>query len=232
MHNPKTGRFFTIDPLAESYYYNSPYAFAENKLGRGIELEGLELGPYPLLTPKPTGALPRTLTRIGRTLSKVELHHLIPKALRRMKAVRDARRGGFKFEGKENKMPLEKFSKETGKGRHGNHPKYTAEVQRRITEFQEKMGENIKPENAAKFAKELTKDLKDFIKNNPDTKINDLFKQLNGVVEVDGTSQQGSPEQEAEKKMMNQDKKTIYKALENLQKMREDLLNQNKEKDS
>ncbi len=36
-------RFFNIDPLAEEYTYNSTYAFQENKLGLGIELEGLEL---------------------------------------------------------------------------------------------------------------------------------------------------------------------------------------------
>ena len=35
----------SIDPLAHSYVYNSPYAFAENKLGLGNEIEGLELGP-------------------------------------------------------------------------------------------------------------------------------------------------------------------------------------------
>jgi hypothetical protein len=35
----------SIDPLAEEYAYNSTYAFAENKLGMGRELEGLELGP-------------------------------------------------------------------------------------------------------------------------------------------------------------------------------------------
>ncbi len=39
------GRFVTTDPLADSYRYNSPYAFQENKLGLGVELEGLELGP-------------------------------------------------------------------------------------------------------------------------------------------------------------------------------------------
>jgi len=37
------GRFVTIDPLADEYTYNSTYAFQENKLGLGIELEGLEL---------------------------------------------------------------------------------------------------------------------------------------------------------------------------------------------
>ena len=33
-----------IDPLAEKYPYNSTYAFQENKMGMGRELEGLELG--------------------------------------------------------------------------------------------------------------------------------------------------------------------------------------------
>ncbi|MGV0757376.1 RHS repeat-associated core domain-containing protein [Empedobacter brevis] len=38
------GRFFNIDPLSERYEYQSPYNFAENKLGSGRELEGLEIG--------------------------------------------------------------------------------------------------------------------------------------------------------------------------------------------
>ena len=42
-HDPTIARFFNVDPLASDYVYNSPYAFAENKLGLGIELEGLEL---------------------------------------------------------------------------------------------------------------------------------------------------------------------------------------------
>ncbi|WP_422107274.1 RHS repeat domain-containing protein [Winogradskyella sp.] len=37
------GRFLTIDPLAEDFTYNSTYAFQENKLGMGTELEGAEL---------------------------------------------------------------------------------------------------------------------------------------------------------------------------------------------
>lgn len=41
--DPAIGRFWQIDPLAESYTYNSTYAFQENKLGMGIELEGAEL---------------------------------------------------------------------------------------------------------------------------------------------------------------------------------------------
>jgi RHS repeat-associated protein len=41
-HQPDIGRFFNIDPLAEKYYYNSPYAFSENKVTGHRELEGLE----------------------------------------------------------------------------------------------------------------------------------------------------------------------------------------------
>ncbi len=37
------GRFMSVDPLAEKFPYNSTYAFQENKMGLGRELEGLEL---------------------------------------------------------------------------------------------------------------------------------------------------------------------------------------------
>ncbi|TLX25400.1 RHS repeat-associated core domain-containing protein [Chryseobacterium indologenes] len=43
---PELGRFFNIDPLAEKYTYNSPFAFQENKIGLGRELEGLEMTSF------------------------------------------------------------------------------------------------------------------------------------------------------------------------------------------
>ena len=42
MHDPRIGRFFSVDPLAPSYPHNSPYAFSENRVIDGVELEGLE----------------------------------------------------------------------------------------------------------------------------------------------------------------------------------------------
>ncbi len=42
-HDPALGRFIQIDPLADDFPYNSTYSFSENKLGLGVELEGLEL---------------------------------------------------------------------------------------------------------------------------------------------------------------------------------------------
>ncbi|AXT21184.1 hypothetical protein D7030_08425 [Flavobacteriaceae bacterium AU392] len=42
MHDPRVGKFLSLDPLALQYPHNSPYAFAENRVIDGIELEGLE----------------------------------------------------------------------------------------------------------------------------------------------------------------------------------------------
>jgi RHS repeat-associated protein len=41
-HQPDIGRFFNVDPLADKYLHNSPYAFSENKVTSHVELEGLE----------------------------------------------------------------------------------------------------------------------------------------------------------------------------------------------
>ncbi|MCC5945317.1 MAG: hypothetical protein JJT94_10300, partial [Bernardetiaceae bacterium] len=38
----RIGRFLSIDPLAPDYPHNSPYAFSENRVIDGVELEGLE----------------------------------------------------------------------------------------------------------------------------------------------------------------------------------------------
>ena len=43
--DPAIGRFWQIDPLAESYVYNGTYNFAENRVIDGNELEGLEWVP-------------------------------------------------------------------------------------------------------------------------------------------------------------------------------------------
>jgi len=43
MHDPRVGRFFATDPLNWKFPYNSPYAFSENRVIDGIELEGLEV---------------------------------------------------------------------------------------------------------------------------------------------------------------------------------------------
>lgn len=42
IYNPNLVRFLSTDPLFKSFPWNSPYAFAENKLIQSIDLEGLE----------------------------------------------------------------------------------------------------------------------------------------------------------------------------------------------
>ena len=42
MHDPRIGRFFAVDPLTSKYPWNSSYAFSENRVIDGVELEGLE----------------------------------------------------------------------------------------------------------------------------------------------------------------------------------------------
>ncbi|GIV45152.1 MAG: hypothetical protein KatS3mg035_2275 [Bacteroidia bacterium] len=42
LHDARLGRFFSVDPLAGKYPYNSVYAFSENRVIDGVELEGLE----------------------------------------------------------------------------------------------------------------------------------------------------------------------------------------------
>jgi len=42
MHDPRVGRFLSLDPLSKSFPWNSPYVFGENRVIDGIELEGLE----------------------------------------------------------------------------------------------------------------------------------------------------------------------------------------------
>jgi RHS repeat-associated protein len=42
MHDPRLGRFFTVDPLRKNFPWNSSYAFSENMLIQMIELEGLQ----------------------------------------------------------------------------------------------------------------------------------------------------------------------------------------------
>jgi len=42
MHDARVGRFFSVDPLFKEYPHNSVYAFSENRVIDGLELEGLE----------------------------------------------------------------------------------------------------------------------------------------------------------------------------------------------
>jgi RHS repeat-associated protein len=42
VYDPRLGRFLSVDPLAPDFPWNSPYAFAENKVIWGVDLDGAE----------------------------------------------------------------------------------------------------------------------------------------------------------------------------------------------
>ena len=183
-----TGRFLMPDPLGSEYAHNSLYAFQENKLGRGVELEGAELISFPLSS---TSAIARPLTipnssalRIplipnGSTLipmNPTENHHLIPNQLKDNPVVQEAREGGFKQDGKENKMPLEKYNKNSEEGRHGNHPKYTNNLRDKLNDFARRNPERS-IEQSTEFVRNTAQKTKEIINSKPQTKINDLFNQ-------------------------------------------------------
>jgi RHS repeat-associated protein len=46
VHDPRLGRFLSVDPLRSSYPHNSTYAFSENRVVDGIDLEGREWSRY------------------------------------------------------------------------------------------------------------------------------------------------------------------------------------------
>jgi RHS repeat-associated protein len=43
-YDPRLGRFWSVDPLYSKYPWNSTYAFAENRVVDGVEIEGKEVG--------------------------------------------------------------------------------------------------------------------------------------------------------------------------------------------
>ncbi len=65
MSDRSIGRFWQVDPLAEDYMYNSTYAFAENKLGMGVELEGLEISKW----------VPEGIWDLGTRMSLIDMNH-------------------------------------------------------------------------------------------------------------------------------------------------------------
>ncbi|MGS2765244.1 RHS repeat domain-containing protein [Sinomicrobium sp. M5D2P9] len=67
-HDPVIGRFWQIDPLAEDFTYNSPYAFSENSPIAFVELEGLEKVLAIYYHGGPTGGgQPTTVDKAGYT---------------------------------------------------------------------------------------------------------------------------------------------------------------------
>ncbi|PQJ10493.1 hypothetical protein CJD36_010985 [Flavipsychrobacter stenotrophus] len=191
-YDPGVARFSAVDPLFKKYPWNSNYAFAENRVIDGKDLEGREwLSPLLFETIKPIPNIEivpaeEVIDAVGDAVEmgiKMNDHHVNPAQLKQNPVMQAARRAGFKFEGKENKVPLEQFSKETGKGQHGNHPNYNEQVKNQYDQFEEG-NPSYSDEEALNFIRNTTSKNIETIKKNPGVKLNklDLFR---GVPTID-----------------------------------------------
>lgn len=57
---------------------------------------------------------------------------IIPQQYKSYPLDQDAINEGFKFNGQENIISLEKYSKTTNQGRHGNHPAYSDQIETQL----------------------------------------------------------------------------------------------------
>ncbi len=185
--DPAILRFTTMDPLCEKYYSWSPYAYCANNPVKYIDPDGKELQIPPVVlglntpilgTSNPLYATGRNIGMLGtsdkvvRALPKEE-HHVTPRSLKGDPVLESARKGGFKLEGAENKMQVDKFSKAAGEGQHGKHPNYTKQIGEKLQKFANE-SPDATPKQAAKFVRQMVSDAKTDIMNNPSTKINEL----------------------------------------------------------
>lgn len=76
---------------------------------------------------------------------------------------------GFKFNGKENLIELESFSKKNEKGRHANHPKYSEYIRKQMDEVDLDKG------SAKEQLQSIIDKIKKDIEENTNKRINDLY---------------------------------------------------------
>lgn len=176
------GRWHSVDPLCEKYCDVSPSLYCLNNPIKLVDPDGKQI-----MTPIPMFGVTDILTfgkadiimadggKIvevqGRGApSSQQIHHWIPRQFKNHPTVEKAIRGGYKFEGKENKSPLNTFSKSTGKGQHANHPRYNQQIKNKL----DNVGKGLSSKQAAKAVRQIRNAAKKTVEKNPDQKVNDV----------------------------------------------------------
>lgn len=107
----------------------------------------------------------------GRVASSPkQIHHWIPRQFKNHPTVEKAIKGGYKFEGKENKSPLNIFSKSTGKGQHANHPKYNQQIKNKL----DNVDKGLSPKQTTRAIRQIKNAAKKAVEKNPNQKVNDI----------------------------------------------------------
>jgi RHS repeat-associated protein len=140
MHDSRIGRFFSLDPLAPSYPGNSPYAFSENRVIDGAELEGLEWSQriWPLGNEKTEIHRYLYVQIIDETTSKVP-RSLVKSFLKNFKTELSKMMNGGDTENRDYVMKeewikyapssaLKIYLRDANKEKPGNPPAYTDKV--------------------------------------------------------------------------------------------------------
>ena len=175
------GRWHVVDLLAENDYAITVYNYCRNNSVKLIDPDGMtaQIPPFflgtsnPIITAGSRMTMLGTVDKVVKTLPKQESHHLISKSLKGNKTLETGRKGGFKLDGKENRLTVDKFSRITGKGQHGKHGNYTNQLRKKLEKFWQE-NPDASPEQCAEFIRQIVSEAKDIIESNPDAKINDL----------------------------------------------------------
>ena len=182
-----------IDSLAEKYYSISPYAYCggdpvnlgdydgkqfitfmgtSNPIMLGTS-EVIVSGRTPILgTADKVSTLGRSASESqnSKLLHPEQNHHIIPRQAAKLKQTKVARKEGFKVDGRENKISVSRFSRQDGKGQHGNLPNYNKQILDELRNMTEEKGG---PSLAEQF-RNLVEKIRHIIMENPKTKINDI----------------------------------------------------------
>jgi hypothetical protein len=111
---------------------------------------------------------------------KFEWHHIIPQQHSDHPLVAIALKcpDKFYFNGDENLISLEKYSKETGRGRHGNHPDYNIWLfkllNERITRYRQENRQDPDPCDAKYIIEEIIEYVKDIIDKESNLKVDEI----------------------------------------------------------
>jgi RHS repeat-associated protein len=184
-YDPVVARFTSIDPYSEFFPWMTNYQYGSNNPSSKIDIDGLE-GVFSFEEAGVNFEPIQNIAKAGGELEgeavsessasqsssiKIEWHHLIPQALKGLEMIKQAIKEGFGFDEEENLSPQEKFSKSTGKGTHGNHPKYTEAIKGQL----EEAAKSNPGSSAADIVRKVAANARQTINNNPFTKMNDLY---------------------------------------------------------